>query len=104
MYDKIHYKFKKKKKILKMGLELLQSVTCIMMELLSRVWLFANPWTVTHQAPPSMGWVAISFSRGSSRPRDWTQVSHIVDRRFTVWATREVLYYGISSEINLNQI
>ena len=30
-------------------------------------------------------WVAISFSRGSSRPRDWTQVSHIVGRRFTVW-------------------
>ena len=33
-------------------------------------------------------WVAISFSRGSSRPRDWTQVSHIVGRRFTLWATR----------------
>ena len=36
-----------------------------------------------------LGWVAISFSRGSSRPRDRTQVSRIVDRRFTVWATRE---------------
>ena len=35
-------------------------------------------------------WIAISFSRGSSRPRDRTRVSHIVDRRFTVWATREV--------------
>ena len=31
-------------------------------------------------------WVAISFSRGSSQPRDWTQVSHIVGRHFTVWA------------------
>ena len=31
-------------------------------------------------------WIAISFSRGSSRPRDRTQVSCIVDRRFTVWA------------------
>ena len=29
-------------------------------------------------------WVAISFSRDSSRPRDQTQVSCIVDRRFTV--------------------
>ena len=38
-------------------------------------------------------WVAISFSRGSSRPRDRTQVSHIIGRRFTVWTTREV--YGI---------
>ena len=34
-------------------------------------------------------WIAISFSRGSSWPRDQTQVSCIVDRRFTVWATRE---------------
>ena len=34
-------------------------------------------------------WIAISFSRGSSWPRDWTQVSCIVDRRFTVWATDE---------------
>jgi len=29
-------------------------------------------------------WIALSFSRGSSRPRDQTQVSHIVDRCFTV--------------------
>ena len=35
-------------------------------------------------------WIAISFSSGSSQPRDRTQVSHSVDRRFTVWATREV--------------
>ena len=35
-------------------------------------------------------WVAIPFSRGSSWPRDRTQVSCIVSRRFTVWATREV--------------
>ena len=36
-------------------------------------------------------WAAISFSRRSSQPRDWIRVSHIVGRRFTVWATREVL-------------
>ena len=36
-----------------------------------------------------LGWIAISFSRGSSRLRDRTQVSRIVDRRFTSWATRE---------------
>ena len=35
-------------------------------------------------------WVAILFPRGSSQPRDWTWVSHIVGRCFTVWATREV--------------
>ena len=34
-------------------------------------------------------WVAISFSRGSSQPRNQTQVSHIAGRRFNLWATRE---------------
>ena len=29
-------------------------------------------------------WIAISFSKESSRPRDRTRVSHIVDRHFTV--------------------
>ena len=38
-------------------------------------------------------WVAISFSI-SSRPRDWTQVSCIVGRHFTIWATREVRGLG----------
>ena len=35
-------------------------------------------------------WVPISYSRGSSRTRDWTQVSYIAGRFVTVWATREV--------------
>ena len=35
-------------------------------------------------------WIAISFSRRSSQPRDWTWVSHIVGRRFTILPTREV--------------
>ena len=39
-------------------------------------------------------WIAISFSRGSSQPRERTQVSRIVDRCFTVWATREVAIYS----------
>ena len=34
-------------------------------------------------------WIAISFFRGSSRPRNRTRVSHIAGRLFTVWATRE---------------
>ena len=39
-------------------------------------------------------WVTISFSRGSSWPRDWTCISCIftvADRFFTCWATGEVL-------------
>ena len=36
-------------------------------------------------------WVATSFSRGTSWPRDWTQVSRIAGRHFTLWATREAI-------------
>ena len=35
-------------------------------------------------------WIAIFFSRGSSQPRDGTWVSCIVDRHFTICATRVV--------------
>ena len=38
-------------------------------------------------------WVAIPFSRGSSQPRDETWVSCIAGRFFTVWATREALFF-----------
>ena len=34
-------------------------------------------------------WVAISFSRESSWPKDQTQVSSITDRYFFLWTTRE---------------
>ena len=36
-------------------------------------------------------WVAISFSRESSWPRDQTQFPHIAGGCFTLWATREAL-------------
>ena len=43
-------------------------------------------------------WVVIFFSRASSQPKDWTWVSCVVDRFFTVWATREALsmFYVLS--------
>ena len=52
---------------------------------LSCVQIFVTPWTVACQAPFVRGilqarileWVAILFSRGSSRPRNRTQVSCI---------------------------
>ena len=34
-------------------------------------------------------WVAMPSSRGSSQPRDWTQVSCIAGGFFTIWTTRE---------------
>ena len=40
-------------------------------------------------------WVAFPFSRGSSQPRDRTQVSHIAGGFFTSWVTREThIIYG----------
>ena len=49
-------------------------------------------------------WVAISFSRGSSLPRDWTLVFHTVGKCFTFWATREVSCFTLFSNHTLNPI
>ena len=61
----------------------------------------ATAWTVAHQAPLSMGilqaraleGVAFPSSRGSSQPRNGTQISRIAGRFFTRGATREILFY-----------
>ena len=66
---------------------------------LSRVQLFATPWTIICQATLSMGilqarileWVAMPASRGSSQPRNQTPISLTAGGSFTVWATREML-------------
>ena len=139
---------------------------------LSRVWLFATPWTVAYQASPSMGfsrqgywsgllfpspgdlphpriepefpvlqadalpsepprkphscdptacqaplstvhvisrprileWIAIPFSRRSSRPRGQTQVSCIAGGFFTNWVTREVSLSVENGELQHEQI
>ena len=76
----IHFKFYMKVKVKWKSLSLVQ--------------LFVTPWTVAHQAPwnsphKNSGVGCISFSRGSSQPKDQTQVTHIVGRLFTYWATSE---------------
>ena len=75
----------------------LKDIFCAVIKSLSHVWLFATPWTVACQGPLSMGiiqesileWVAMPSSRGSSQPRERTQVSYIAGRFFIIWATRE---------------
>ena len=50
------------------------------------------PWTIQFMEfsrSENCEWVAFPFSRGSSPPRDWTQVSGIAGGFFTSWATRE---------------
>ena len=52
-------------------------------------------YQLSHKGNPRiLEWVAYPFSRGSSQPRDWTQVSCIAGRFFTSWALREVLSPG----------
>ena len=43
-------------------------------------------------------WVATSFSRGSSWPRDQIWVSHISGRFFTIWITREAHFTQSKSQ------
>ena len=56
-----------------------------------------------HQAK-ILEWIAFPFSRGSSQPRDQTQVSHIAGRFFTSWATKEAQEYWSGSLSLLQQI
>ena len=49
-------------------------------------------------------WVAISFSRGSSQPRDRTQVSHIAGRCFILWATREARSSWTRNETHISYV
>ena len=51
------------------------------------------PGSSVHGILPAriLKWVAISFSGGSSPPRDRTHISRIAGRHFSLWATREAL-------------
>ena len=49
-------------------------------------------------------WIVISSSRGSSRTRDWTWVSWISGRFFTIWATREAWFLNAIFSMCLQQV
>ena len=69
---------------------------------------FVTPWTVVHHASLSMGisqarildQVAISFSRGSSRPLDWTLVSCTTGRFFTTEPPGKPIYADIYNKVH----
>ena len=79
-----------KVKIIPSSWWLRSSCSCLVAE--ACVQLFATPWTAACQSPlltgilqaRLLGCVGMPF-----QPRDRTQVSHIVGRFFTIWATRE---------------
>ena len=65
-------------------------------KLLSYVQLLATPWTVVHGILQAriLEWVAFPFSRVSSQPRDWTQVSLFLtqDLNWGLPHCRQILY------------
>ena len=78
--------------------------TCVMCaQLLPLSRLFAILWTVACQSPLFTGfsmartleWVAMSSSRGSPRPRDWSHVSCLAGWFFTVEPLRKPIYIYI---------
>ena len=93
-----------------------------MLSQFSCVRLSVTPWSVALQAPLSMRFSIQEYwsgllcpsPGGSSQPRDWTWVSCIAGRFFTVWATRKarriyrrVLYcycnFSISLKLHQNK-
>ena len=52
-------------------------------------------WLSHRGSPRILEWVACLISRGSSRPRNQTQVSYIAGIFFTSWATRETPLYPL---------
>ena len=73
---------------------------------LSRVRLFATPWTIQSIILQAriLEWVTFPFSKGSSQPGDWTQVSCIAGGFFTSWATRAPQEYWSGYSLSLLQL
>ena len=60
-----------------------------------------NPMGLVHGILQArlLEWVSFPFSRGSSQPRDWTQVFYIAGGFLTSWATRKAQEYWIGYPI-----
>ena len=64
-----------------------ESESCLVM--FDSLWTHGlySPWSSPGQ---NTGVDSLSLLKGSSQPRDWTQVSHYAGRFFTSWATRAI--------------
>ena len=64
----------------------------------SHVRLFATSWTIqsleVSRAERILVWVAFPFPKGSSQPRDWTQVSLISGRFLCPWGFSRQEYWS----------
>ena len=80
----------------------------IVVQLIIRVWLgdsmdCSPPGSSVHGILQAgiLEWVAIPFSKGSSRPRDQTMVSCTAGKFFTVWATKKWSHSVVSDSATL---
>ena len=79
---------------------------CVCVQLLSRMWFFANPWSVGHQAPLSMEfprqeyWSGLPFLFPGDLPwlRGWTCVPCLASRFFTAAPLGKPCYMHEKSE------
>ena len=75
-------------------------VECFCAKLLQSCLTLFDPMDCSSPGPSVHGilqarileWVAMPSSRGSSQPRDWTQVSHTAGKFFTIWTTSNIWY------------
>ena len=57
-------------------------------------------YQLSHKRSPTiLEWVAYSFPKGSSLPRNWTMVSCIAGRFFTTWAIRKARWNDVKINI-----
>ena len=70
-------------------------IPLVVVQSLSHVWFLRPHGFPVHGISKEriVEWAAISFSRGSFPPRDWTWVSCITGEFFTIWTTREAPGY-----------
>ena len=74
----LKYSLKLKVLVAQLHLALYNSMYCILPD--------SVHWIVQAKI---LEWVAISFSRGTSQPRNWTRVSRTMGRCFTDWAIQK---------------
>ena len=74
-------------------------LSCLVAPILCNAMDCSPPGSSVHGDSPGKNteWVAMPSSRGSSQPRDWTQVSRIAGRFLIVWATRKPMNTGMGS-------
>ena len=82
-----------------------------MCESLNCVWLSVTPWTVAHQAPPSMGfsrreyWSGLPCPPPGDLPDPGIEPGSpaLAGRLFTIWASREALLCSICTQLGWSQ-